>query len=441
MRIVRIFILKWKYLFTTCMVVCLMVLYLPTHQNDRSQSSNGEMLELKKVLDNTKVTRQSESHEELSNNESHAFKFTSAIGSPFFVERLLTYSEISLRERLTCQADKNASPKLILVWDSNHSQENLGGCLDWNCEIVHDKQKLDLADAVLIAHSYQGFSRTNSEQYVIYFSQESPAHSDFYVFQPDFFNFSLGFRHDTPASSPYGYTVKLAHESTLSGEVIDLATIDRKKKGAAWFVSNCITYSMRENYVNELKKYFPVDIYGKCGSFECIRGGECEKMLDEDYHFYVAFENSVCKDYITEKLWNQGYQRSIVPIVLKRSIVERFVPPHSFIAADDFKSPKDLAVYLHYLMNNKTAYAEFFSWRRQYKVVFLDGKFHDNLERPWGFCQICRLLWEKPRPRLSITDFADWWRNSCERKGTLVNELIRLDSASKTNFPEVGLTV
>uniref|UniRef100_A0A0K0D126 Fucosyltransferase n=1 Tax=Angiostrongylus cantonensis TaxID=6313 RepID=A0A0K0D126_ANGCA len=305
----------------------------------------------------------------------------------------------------------SATPRMILSWNAGHSQENLAGCLDWNCQIIYDRRKQHLADAVLFEHSDSNFERTRSDQYVIYFSQESPAHAGVYISHLDYFNFSLGFRHDTPASSPYGYTVKLAEKLAHSEEVIDMATVNGKKKGAAWFVSNCHTHSMREDYVNELKKHFPVDIYGECGSLKCARGSECEKMLDDDYHFYLAFENSLCKDYITEKLWNQGYQRTIVPIVLKidlyqRSIVERFVPPHSFIAADDFESPKEMAKYLHYLMNNKTAYAEFFSWRREYKVVFLNGKFHDVLERPWGFCQICRILWKKPKPKLSIASMS-----------------------------------
>ncbi|ETN85069.1 hypothetical protein NECAME_16936, partial [Necator americanus] len=135
-------------------------------------------------------------------------------------------------------------------------------------------------------------------------------------------------------------------------------------------------------------KDFPVDVYGDCGTLKCARGGECENMLDDSYHFYIAFENSICDDYITEKLWNQGYRRDIIPIVLKRSLVEQLVPPNSFIAADDFNTTKDLAAHLHYLMFNKSAYTEYFQWRREYKVVFLDGKNHDALERPWGFCQV-----------------------------------------------------
>ncbi|VDO25955.1 unnamed protein product, partial [Heligmosomoides polygyrus] len=115
-------------------------------------------------------------------------------------------------------------------------------------------------------------------------------------------------------------------------------------------------------------------------------------LFTSSYHFYIAFENSICKDYITEKLWNQGYLRDVVPLVLKRSIVEPFVPPNSFIAADDFSDPKHLAAHLHYLMNNKTAYAEYFSWRREYKVVFLNGHYHDGLERPWGFCQVLNVF-------------------------------------------------
>lgn len=49
----------------------------------------------------------------------------------------------------------------------------------------------------------------------------------------------------------------------------------------------------------------------------------------------------------------------MVPVVLKKSIYESILPAGSFIAADDFTSPRELAEYLQYLSNNDTAYLRY----------------------------------------------------------------------------------
>ena len=55
----------------------------------------------------------------------------------------------------------------------------------------------------------------------------------------------------------------------------------------------------------ELQKYIDVDIFGECGTFNCSRQYEenWTALWEREYKFYLAFENSVCQDYITEKFY------------------------------------------------------------------------------------------------------------------------------------------
>lgn len=76
----------------------------------------------------------------------------------------------------------------------------------------------------------------------------------------------------------------------------------------AWFVSNCGARNGRLNYAKELQKHIGVDIYGSCGTKRCPRSQakSCFDLLNKEYKFYLAFENSNCKDYITEKFFVNG---------------------------------------------------------------------------------------------------------------------------------------
>ena len=64
----------------------------------------------------------------------------------------------------------------------------------------------------------------------------------------------------------------------------------------------------RLNYAKQLGKFINVDIYGACGAHRCPRtsAAKCFNLLNQDYKFYLAFENSNCKDYITEKFFVNG---------------------------------------------------------------------------------------------------------------------------------------
>jgi len=66
-----------------------------------------------------------------------------------------------------------------------------------------------------------------------------------------------------------------------------------KSKLVAWIVSHCGANSQRDILVKEIQKFITVDIFGLCGELKC--GEICDKMLEEQYKFYIAFENSLCE--------------------------------------------------------------------------------------------------------------------------------------------------
>ena len=78
---------------------------------------------------------------------------------------------------------------------------------------------------------------------------------------------------------------------------------------AFWLVSRCTTVINREGYVDKLKRYINITQYGRCNHEDCSRknGNECFKELAKTHMFYIAFENSICDDYATEKFFRPLY--------------------------------------------------------------------------------------------------------------------------------------
>jgi hypothetical protein len=62
-------------------------------------------------------------------------------------------------------------------------------------------------------------------------------------------------------------------------------------------------------------------------------------MLERDYKFYLSFENSLCRDYVTEKFYN-ALQFTAVPIVYGSASYSTVAPRNSYIDVRDFPSGK-----------------------------------------------------------------------------------------------------
>ncbi|CAG7669571.1 unnamed protein product [Allacma fusca] len=162
----------------------------------------------------------------------------------------------------------------------------------------------------------------------------------------------------------------------------------RRKKLVALVLSNCKDVpSNRIQLVKELQKYVTVDVYGKCGEFQCkdpIPFG-CKKELGHEYKFYLSFENSVCQDYVTEKLF-QAYGAEMVPIVFGGGNYDRIVPTGSFINANSFPSAKSLADYLLFLNSDDDEYLKYFEWKKSYELK------PDRIDYDGGYCRLCQKL-------------------------------------------------
>jgi len=180
-----------------------------------------------------------------------------------------------------------------------------------------------------------------------------------------------------------------------------LPSMASKSELAVWIVSHCQTNSHREDYVRELQKYMPVSVLGKCGL-----GRDSSAWHQVHWaKFYLAFENSVCDDYITEKFHFILANYNTVPVVLgpRKADYEKVSPPKSFIHTADFPSPKALAQYLLYLDSHPEDYLGYLEWK---------GNFQVHCVETWS-CDMCRKLHRiesghLQRPQI-IEDFSKVW--------------------------------
>lgn len=137
------------------------------------------------------------------------------------------------------------------------------------------------------------------------FLLECPLHTMSFSDMGGLFNWTASYRHDSDIVAPYEKFVQ--YHDFIPPRVSRNYAAGKKRK-VAWFVSNCAARNKRLQYARELSQYIEVDFYGKCGTKRCPRtsSGVCFQLLNKDYKFYLAFENSNCKDYITEKFFING---------------------------------------------------------------------------------------------------------------------------------------
>jgi len=281
------------------------------------------------------------------------------------------------------------------------------------------------------------------KQFYVFFTLEAAAHRhgelqnriDHLNKMPGFFNLTMTYRQDSDIPAPYGQFEGRDGRHPPSGLQLDKFILKfgrdnqhlaQKKNGSqqglkiAQYVSNCETAVGRENLVDMIDFLTPVDIYGNCGNFYCSQMEEdnCLNLLGEKYHFYLAFENAMCKDYITEKFF-KVLNQNVVPVVFTGANMSSVAPPHSYINVADFPTIEELVAHLKRVASDDSLYASYFWWRdfytvtdSQFSFLYADNRHSvsDSQFRYW--CRLCDLLWNREgKESRSVEDLYGWWVN------------------------------
>ncbi|XP_010890731.2 alpha-(1,3)-fucosyltransferase 7 isoform X2 [Esox lucius] len=309
-----------------------------------------------------------------------------------FHQRLLVLTRIAVAHLLR---PRNLT---ILLWhwpfgvsyslggDVCATEYGIPGCfLSDNASLFHH------ADAVVFHHHELRTSRSYlplhlprpASQRWIWLSLEPPVNNGNLSRYNGLFNWTMTYHRQADVPIPYGKLVPLPPNSS---------SFMIPKKGdclVSWVVSNYQPDHERSQVYQGLRKYIPIQVYGRwprrpLSEQSLLRTiGRC--------HFYLAFENSVAPDYITEKLWRNAYEAGAVPVVLgpSRADYEALVAPGSFIHVNDFNSTQELAVFLKQLATDRRSYENYFKWRQTHKVK----RYTDWRER---LCSICVSYYRLP---------------------------------------------
>jgi hypothetical protein len=158
--------------------------------------------------------------------------------------------------------------------------------------------------------------------------------------------------------------------------------------------SSALNGSGRIQYVAELMRHLPVDSYGAMLRNRRLEGADTGRASKLDligrYKFTLAFENSIARDYVTEKFYDPLIAGS-VPVYLGAPNVADFAPAeHCFIDVADFGGPAELAAHLRALDQDDRAYARHLAWKRRGP----SPRFRALAKglRQSAFCRLCALL-------------------------------------------------
>ncbi|XP_050391922.1 alpha-(1,3)-fucosyltransferase C [Patella vulgata] len=315
-------------------------------------------------------------------------------------------------------------PNYIRLSSTYNPKQN---CPELNCEYTWDPSNFNLSDIVIV-DSFKLPRRPPQKlpyQKWMFYMQEAPTTGQVSPIWRDKFDLTATYKRDSDVPTPYGIIRPRADKYVHQNQMNYTFNFNAKKRAAVWIVSHCRTSSKREQIVSMLQHFFPVDILGGCGKRVCSRHNDkkCLRKVIEKYMFYISFENSLCRDYVTEKFFRY-YSYDTIQIVRGGINYSEIAPAGTFIDYSDFKSVNKLANHLNTLADDEQKYSAYLKRKAGYQSLYELYQYHASfgyythphyLQQP--LCDICKLTLNTSQTS-KYPDITKWFSTDQCRKPT-----------------------
>lgn len=170
---------------------------------------------------------------------------------------------------------------------------------------------------------------------------------------------------------------------------------EERVPAVVFMASNCASVSQRENLVQILQKFVRVDSVSKClNNVEWPSDiPRSDKLsLLRRYMVYLAAENCIEKDYVTEKV-NDGLIAGAIPIYFGAPNIYDFVPPRSVIAIPKNFTQSDIervAKTVRKIFTDKKEYERWTAFKTLPHERALVNRF--NFTHTNSNCRLCKKI-------------------------------------------------
>ncbi|KAH3741711.1 3-galactosyl-N-acetylglucosaminide 4-alpha-L-fucosyltransferase FUT3-like [Dreissena polymorpha] len=302
-------------------------------------------------------------------------------------------------------------PDYLRQHDAYHL--NFDHCKVNRCLLTYNKELFSEARAVIFNGHVLGYKQTSQvrhkDQLWVWWSNAPPSNyfqnGDRWTYPPyrEGFNLTMTYHHGSDIIMPFGAITV----SDVTQPLDWFAVADKKYKDAVFIETNsCFARSERGEYIETLKLYINIEIFHANDCHDSRKVWHCASRhysdacydIINEYKFYLAFEDALCEDYVTDQFFKH-YNYNVIIVTRTGNVnnsTRKILKDATYINADDFRSAHELGEYLQELGRDMKRYANILETKSRTKSVPFSSTYQNAL------CDLCAHVRKVPKIRHDV---------------------------------------